>query len=258
MVQGFSIAAWIKIVPAAGDINLRRCGVEKVQGSGNARCPSPKAGQGAGGNLASAEALELLLSFASRQASTGATSALMKRFRGLRGVLDASVDELSGSGWLTEGGAVLVKLVKETAGLYLRERMMGVDAIEHKGRVIDYLTLTLAGERVEKFIALYLGSGNRVISVDVLHEGTINQTVVYPRKVVEKAFERGAAGVIFVHNHPSGDSTPSAMDRQLARTLDEAASAIDLEVIDHIVIGKNNYFSAKEHGWMAAERLRRA
>lgn len=208
-------------------------------------------------SLKSREALELLLSYAAKEKDAqGAAAALMKRFSGLRGVLDASHDELKASGLLTESGALLVKLVKEACGLYLKEKMMGMDAVGHKKRVLDYLTLTLSGERIEKFISIYLNSRNEVLSVDVLHEGTINQTVVYPRKAIEKAFMYRAGGMIFVHNHPSGDATPSGMDRQLARTLDHAAAAVDLAVIDHIIIGKNRYFSAREHGWMVGPASR--
>jgi len=198
------------------------------------------------------EVLERLLSYAVRgKELKGVSQGLMKRFKGLRGVLDASHEELKGSGLVGEGGAVFLKFVKEAAAVYLKERMMGVDAAANMRAVLDYLNLTLSGERIEKFLAIYLGPRKEVLSVDVLHEGTINQTVVYPRKAIEMAFRRKASGVIFVHNHPSGDSTPSAMDRQLARTLESAAAAVDLEVVDHIVIGKNRHFSARENGWMS-------
>lgn len=227
--------------------------MEKAGGGGKAKGQDVSQGARAGreNGLKPGEALESLLSYAVRQDEVrGAASGLMKRFKGMRGVLDASAEELAGSGHLSESGAVLLKLVKETAALYLKERMMGVDAVLHKKAVLDYLTLTLSGERIEKFIAIYLNHRNEVLSVEVLHEGTINQTVVYPRKAIERAFAHQAAAVVFVHNHPSGDSTPSGMDRQLARTLENAASAVDLKVLDHIVIGKNSYFSARESGWM--------
>lgn len=198
------------------------------------------------------EVLERLLSYAVREKELkDVSSGLMKRFKGLRGVLDASQDELKGSGLVGDSGAVFLKFVKEAAAVYLKERMMGVDVAVDRKAVLDYLNLTLSGERIEKFLAIYLGSRKEVLSVDVLHEGTINQTVVYPRKAIEMAFRRQASGVIFVHNHPSGDPTPSAMDRQLARTLESAAAAVDLEVVDHIVIGKNRHFSARENGWMS-------
>jgi DNA repair protein RadC len=200
-----------------------------------------------------------LLSFSVKEKELkDASTGLMKQFKGLRGVLDASHEELKDSGWVGESGAAFLKFVKEAAGVYLKERMMGKDALGNMRCVLDYLNLTLSGERIEKFLAIYLGQKNEVLSVDVLHEGTINQTVVYPRKAIERAFRHKASGVIFVHNHPSGDPAPSQMDRQLARTLESASAAVDLEVIDHIVIGKNRHFSARENGWMAGARPRKA
>lgn len=205
------------------------------------------------------EVLERLLGYAVREKELKDISVgLMKRFKGLRGVLDASHEDLKGSGLVGDSGAVFLKFVKEAAAVYLKERMMCSGAAPDMRAVLDYLNLTLSGERIEKFLAIYLGPGKEVLSVDVLHEGTINQTVVYPRKAIEKAFRHKASGVIFVHNHPSGDATPSAMDRQLARTLDSAAAAVDLEVVDHIVIGKNRHFSARENGWMSGGAFRRA
>lgn len=225
-------------------------------GQGNNAFASGRAVQGLPRVGKPGAVLEQLLSYAVKEKDIPEVSGgLMKRFKGLRGVLDASHEELKDSGWLTENGAVFLKFAKEAAGVYLKERMMGKDAVRNMKCVLDYLNLTLSGERIEKFLAVYLNSKNEVISVDVLHEGTINQTVVYPRKAIERAFRHKASAIIFVHNHPSGDSTPSAMDRQLARTLDGAAAAVDLSVIDHIVIGKNRHFSAREHGWMSGGPL---
>jgi len=198
------------------------------------------------------ETLERLLSYTVREKDLPVvSSSLLKRFKGLRGVLDASHEELRSTGALGEKGAAFLKLAKEAAGVYLRERMMGADALRDKKAVLDYLNLTLSGERIEKFLAIYLGPENEVLSVDVLHEGTINQTVVYPRKAIERAFRHRACGVIFVHNHPSGDPTPSGVDRQLARTLESAAAAVDIFVADHLIIGKNRHFSGAESGWLS-------
>lgn len=205
------------------------------------------------------EALEQLLSYAVRDEDLPeVSSSLMKRFKGLRGVLDASHEDLKSSGGLNERSATFLKLAKEAAGVYLKERMMGADAVRNKKRVLDYLNLTLSGERIEKFLAIYLNSKNEVLSVDVLHEGTINQTVVYPRKAIERAFRHKAGGVVFVHNHPSGDPSPSGMDRQLARTLESAAEAVDLAVLDHIIIGKNRHFSSAESGWLTGSLMPKA
>ncbi len=116
--------------------------------------------------------------------------------------------------------------------------------------LLEYLNMTLSGERIEKFLAVYLNCANEIIAVETLFEGTINQTAVYPRKVVEKALKHNAHAVIFVHNHPSGDSAPSETDKQLTVVLERAARAIDLNVVDHIIIGRGPHFSAREKGWM--------
>lgn len=219
---------------------------------GKGRALPAKSGQWHSAALKPLEALERLLSYTVREKELPVvSSSLIKRFKGLRGVLDASHEDLRSTGALGEKGAAFLKLAKEAAGVYLRERMMGADAVRNKKAVLDYLNLTLSGERIEKFLAIYLGTRNEVLSVDVLHEGTINQTVVYPRKAIERAFRHRASGVMFVHNHPSGDPTPSGVDRQLARTLESAAAAVDIFVADHLIIGKNRHFSAAESGWLS-------
>lgn len=197
------------------------------------------------------EILELLLSYAVPKRDVGPLAkSLVKRFKGIRGVFDAPVEELKAAGGLGANAVVFLKLIKDISGVYLKERMMGSDVMRCTKDVLDYLNITLSGERVEKFIAIYLNARNEVISVETLHEGTINQTAVYPRKAIEKAFKHNARSVIFVHNHPSGDATPSNVDRQLTRVLDRAALAVDLIVHDHLIIGKNKHFSARENGWI--------
>lgn len=197
------------------------------------------------------EILELLLTYAvPKKDIKPLAKSMLNRFRGIRGVFDATVDELKTMEGVGENAVVLIKLIKDVTGVYLKERMMGSDVVRCSKDVLDYLNLTLSGERVEKFLAIYLNARNEVLAVETLHEGTINQTAVYPRKAIEKAFKHNARSVIFVHNHPSGDATPSSVDRQLTRVLDRAALAVDLIVHDHLIIGKNKHFSARENGWI--------
>ena len=197
------------------------------------------------------EILELLLAYAVPGKDIKAlAAALIQRFKSFRAVFDASQEDLRTVPGMGESAALLIRLIKDMAGVYLRERLSGKDLIRNPKDVLDYLNLTLSGERVEKFLAIYLNSRNELLAIETLHEGTINQTVVYPRKAIEKAFKHNAKAVIFVHNHPSGDSTPSGVDRQLTKTLDRAALAVDIIVHDHIIIGKSNHFSARENGWI--------
>lgn len=197
------------------------------------------------------EVLELFLTYAVAKKDVKALSKrLLDRFKGLRGVFDASLEELRDVEGVTENAALLIKLVKDVCGVYLKERMMGKDIIRCPKEALDFLNIMLSGERIEKFLAIYLNARNEVVSVETLHEGTINQTAVYPRKAIEQAFKYAASAVIFVHNHPSGDANPSNVDLQLTKVLDRAALAVDLIVHDHLIIGRNNHFSARENGWI--------
>ncbi|MFQ5428269.1 MAG: DNA repair protein RadC [Thermodesulfobacteriota bacterium] len=196
------------------------------------------------------ETIEFVLTYAMpRSYVSPVAKRLLKTFKGLRGVFDATCDELRVVEGMTENAVVLIGFLKEMATLYLRERIMGKDVISTKKDVLEYLNLSLSGERVEKFIALFLNARNELLAIETLHEGTINQTVVYPRKVIERAFKNNAHSVIFVHNHPSGDPAPSAVDRQLTGILHRAAIAVDLVVQDHIIIGRDKHFSGRESGW---------
>ncbi len=201
------------------------------------------------------EGLELLLTYAlARRDVKPAAKALIKRFGSLRGVLDAQTEELSSVRGVGEYSALLIRLVKELHGEYLKERVIKKDAIRSSADVVNYLKTTLSGERVEKFLALFLNTKNEVIAIETLHEGTIDRTIVYPRKTVERALVHNARSVIFVHNHPSGDHTPSVRDKELTDELVRATRPVDITVHDHIIIGKDGHFSGQEHGWFSKRR----
>jgi DNA repair protein RadC len=216
------------------------------------------------GNERASEILELLLSYAMPGKKTGLLArALNKRFGGLRGLLDATAEELRKVDGLDEKAASLIMLMKPLAGSYLKEKIADRDIIKDPRDVINYLRLTLSGEKIEKFLGLYLNSRNELLAVEVLHEGTLTHTLVYPRKVIELAMKHNACSVIFVHNHPGGDPSPSRADCQLMRGLEKAAATVDITVLDHMIIGRNSIFSARASGWpfegphafpMAAER----
>lgn len=194
--------------------------------------------------------LENLLGFAlpPRKAARAA-SALKDRFGGMRALLDAPVEELMKVEGLDEKAASLITLMKPLAASYLREKIADRDIIKDPRDVINYLKLTLSAEKVEKFLGLYLNSRNELLAVEVLHEGTLTHALVYPRKVIELAMRHNASSVIFVHNHPGGDPSPSKADCLLMRRLEKAAATVDITVHDHMIIGRNRHFSARANGW---------
>ncbi|MFA5161450.1 MAG: DNA repair protein RadC [Elusimicrobiales bacterium] len=118
-----------------------------------------------------------------------------------------------------------------------------------------YCRASLEGERDEIFEVIYLTTRNTVIACDRIAEGTIDRAAISPRKVVEYAISRRAAAMIFVHNHPSGDPTPSHEDVNLTHELIKAASTLGLRVHDHIIVGKGGYFSFKSSGLLDKEKL---
>lgn len=197
------------------------------------------------------QAIEGLLSFVMPQKKAAPLARrLHQEFGSLRGLLDASAGELERIAGLGEKAISLLCLMKPLAGSYLLERIADRDIINDHRDVINYLKLTLSGERIEKFLGLYLNSRNELMAAEVLHEGTLTHAVVYPRKVIELAIRHSASSVIFVHNHPSGDPSPSVADYQLMRCLERASAAVDLTVHDHIIIGRNSHFSARAKGWL--------
>ena len=197
------------------------------------------------------EFIELLLTYAIPQRDVKPLAKeLLSHFGGIRGIFDASLKELTTIKGLGERTAILFKLLKEGSTLYLKTRVKGKEILSSPQQALDFCHYMLSGEKNEKFMVLYLTTKNELIDTEILEEGTINQTAVYPRKVVEGALKHNASALIFVHNHPSGDPTPSRTDKKLTEALVNAAQAIDVTVHDHIIIGKNSHFSGREGGWL--------
>jgi DNA repair protein RadC len=193
------------------------------------------------------ELLELLLTYAiPRKDVKPYAKGLIKRFGGLSGTLDAGQKELEGVAEIGPVSATLIRLVKEICGFYLGEKVKGKEVLSSPQAVLDFARMKLSGLPHEAFMVILLNTKNRVLDYKIMQEGTIDRAAIYPRRIVEEALARHAAGIIFVHNHPSGDSQPSPEDKQLTRSLMEAARAIDLRVLDHIIVGKEGYCSFAE------------
>jgi DNA repair protein RadC len=113
---------------------------------------------------------------------------------------------------------------------------------------MDYLNAVLAREKIEQFRVLYLDTRNRMIADEAQARGTVNHTPVYPREVVKRALELHATALIMVHNHPSGDPTPSRADIEMTREVKAAAAALSIVLHDHIIIGNGTHLSFRREG----------
>lgn len=201
------------------------------------------------------EFIELLLTYAIPQRDVKPIAKeLIHRFDGIKGIFDASIEELASVTGIGERTAILIKLLKDGATLYLKTRIKNKEVLGTPQDVLNFCQHALSGAKNEKFTVIYLTTKNEVIEIETLDEGTINRTAVYPRKVIEGALKHNASALIFVHNHPSGDPTPSITDRRLTEDLEKAASTLDITVHDHIIIGKNSHFSGRENGWLREKK----
>ena len=195
------------------------------------------------------EIIELLLTLGTprRDCKEQAKEAL-KKFRSLRGILEAPTDELQEIEGVGPHNVFGLKLVQEVSRYFLKERMMSKPYCHSSKEVFDYLFHTLRDLRREKFKVLFLDAKNQILMEKTIFEGTVDSSAIYPREIMKEALKCDASSLIFVHNHPSGDPEPSLSDKEITKELVFAASLMQLKVLDHIIIGNNRYFSFADQG----------
>ncbi|MFC1991325.1 DNA repair protein RadC [Chloroflexota bacterium] len=195
------------------------------------------------------EIIELLLSLGTprRDCKQQAKEAL-KRFKTLRGVLEAPLEELQQIEGIGSHSAFGIKLTQEVAREFLKEKIIDKPIYKSAQEIFDYLYHSMRDLKKEVFKAIYLNSQNQIIETEELFEGTINSSSVSSRDVVEGALKHSAVSLIFAHNHPSGNPEPSKSDKDLTRDLVYAGSIMSMRVLDHVIIGNNRYFSFAGEG----------
>ena len=173
---------------------------------------------------------------------------LLARFGGLSGVLGASIEELRTVAGVGESVALDLKLMHETALRIGREPVKKRTVISSWSALLAYVKLALAHESREQFRVLYLDKKNQLIADEVMNKGTVDHAPVYPREVVRRALELSASSLILVHNHPSGDPTPSGADVEMTKQVVEAGRSLRIAVHDHLVVGRDGVASLKALG----------
>jgi DNA repair protein RadC len=172
---------------------------------------------------------------------------LLRRFKSIGHAVAADESQLEKLG-LSRRDINLLRLVHATARLLAAGAVRDRPMVGNWQALLDYLQTSMAYEPVEQLRMLFLDCRNHLIADEVLQRGTINHTPVYPREVVKRALLLNASALIAVHNHPSGDPTPSRGDIEMTRELKRAAAALDLELHDHVVIGHGKHASFRSLG----------
>lgn len=192
------------------------------------------------------ELLELLL-FAAlpRRDTKGIAKNLIKRFGSLAEVLGAPDPRLREIDGINDGAVTVLKAVAAAASRMARGEIARRTALSSWSQVLDYCRTTMGFNPREQFRILFLDKKNGLIADEVQGEGTVDHTPVYPREVVRRALELSASAVILVHNHPSGDPTPSRADIDMTKAIVAVAEPLGIVVHDHIIIGRDGHASLR-------------
>jgi DNA repair protein RadC len=205
--------------------------------------------KGGGDALPDYELLELLLfSALPRRNTKPIAKALIDRFGSYAGVLRADPGELSEVPGVKDSAITILKAVRIAAERLAREEVQKKAVIGSWDKLIGYLRTAMLHERIEQFRILFLDTKNQLIADEAQQKGTVNHTPVYPREVVKRALELGASAIIMVHNHPSGDPTPSKADIEMTREVRDAGKRLGIALHDHVIIAKGGHTSFKTLG----------
>jgi len=193
------------------------------------------------------EIVELLLTLGTpRKDCKQVARDAIKEFEGLRGVLDASLEELRKIKGIGPSNAFGIKLFQAISERYEGERLSKKVALDSPKSVANYLQKHIGCEKKEKFVILSLNKRNNLIKISTISTGSLDANIVHPREVFKEAIQCSAAGIILAHNHPSGNIEPSQEDLALTRRLCQLGKTLGIDVLDHIIVSNRSFYSFKE------------
>ena len=195
------------------------------------------------------EAVELLLTLAIPYKDVKVPAKVaVDRFGSLRGVLDAPLEELRKIPGIGDVASVALRIIREAANRYLQQKSQETFSLANQEVLFDYCRSALGSLSDEVFKVFYLDGGFRILGDETLEEGTIDRAAVYPRRVMDAALRNRAAALLFAHNHPNGNVKPSEQDKTLTRALVLAAETLQIKVVDHVIVSKDDVFSFRKEG----------
>jgi len=173
---------------------------------------------------------------------------LIKAFGSFGQVLFADPIELLKVEGVNDAAVVAIKVVKAASERLLREEIIDKPVIKSWTQLIDYCRIHIGNNPIEEFHLLFLNQKLELMLHERQQTGTVNHTPIYPREVAKRALEIGASSLILVHNHPSGDVTPSKADVEMTKLIVAAVRPLGIEVHDHVIIGAKKHYSFKDKG----------
>lgn len=178
---------------------------------------------------------------------------LLRKFSSLNGIFEANIEELKSVKGLGDISSTYIKFLGDMYSYYYEEKVLNKVGdnkitIRTKNQLLNYLRKDIGVSKSEEFKVLFLNSNNEVLGIETLFEGTIDRSAIYPRKILERVLAYNARSIVFAHNHPSGNTTPSQKDIELTNTLKDFFRLVDVSILDHIIISKDTYFSFLEEG----------
>ncbi len=194
------------------------------------------------------EILEMLLfSIFPRKDTKDIAKNLIKEFGTIKSLIFAPEQEIKKIHGMGESAIVFFKLLKETFIRLSLQPLKDQQIISSNIHVVEYYRNLLSLEKKEQFRVMFINNKNRLIAEEQLQHGTVDQTPIYPREVIQKALDHEASAIIIVHNHPSGSPFPSKDDVNVTKNLNNVAQQINLRLLDHIIIAENSSYSFAEH-----------
>lgn len=205
--------------------------------------------EGGGAALLDHELIEYLLATAiPRRDTKPLAKKLLAEFGGIGALVSADAESLRRVNGVGEGAIAAIKIVQATALRLLRAEVSERPILGSWQALLDYLRADMAHIGVERVRVLHLNTRNMLIRDEMVSEGSVDQAAIYVREVIRRAIDLGSASIILVHNHPSGDPSPSRQDIALTRDIAEAGKKLGIAVHDHIIIGAQGHASLRAMG----------
>ncbi|MBZ9648773.1 DNA repair protein RadC [Sphingobium sp. 3R8] len=218
-------------------------------GAGHRARLRQKLAESGGDALHDHELIEYLLALAiPRRDTKPLAKALLREFGGISGLMSADWQAIARVPGMGDTSVAAIKIVQASALRMLRNDVAARPVLASWQALLDYLRADMAHLRVERVRVLHLNSRNMLIRDDHMGDGSIDQAAIYVREVIKRAMELGSAALILVHNHPSGDPSPSRQDIDITRQIVEAGKRLGIAVHDHIIMAANGHASLRAQG----------